>query len=85
MAWLDTGTHESLHDASTFIETIEKRQGLMIASPEEIAYRMGYIDDRQLESLAAAMGKSSYAVYLKQLLTERSLRQISGSAPAEHA
>src|SRR3990172_5546123 len=59
-AWLDTGTHESLLDASQFIETIEKRQGLKIACPEEIAYRMGYIDAARLEALARPLEKSGY-------------------------
>ncbi len=68
MAWLDTGTHESLHDASTFIETIEKRQGLKIACLEEIAYRMGYIDDEQVRRLAAPMRQSAYGEYLLALL-----------------
>ena len=68
MAWLDTGTHESLLEASHYIETIERRQGLKIACPEEIAYRMGYIDAGQLQRLAHALGKSSYGQYLKQLL-----------------
>ena len=71
MAWLDTGTHESLHDASTFIETIEKRQGLKIACPEEIAYRMGYIDGEQVRRLAAPMGASAYGEYLVGLLDDR--------------
>jgi glucose-1-phosphate thymidylyltransferase len=70
-AWLDTGTHESLLEASHFIETIERRQGLKIACPEEIAYRMGYISARQLEKLAAAMGGSSYGQYLRAILAER--------------
>jgi glucose-1-phosphate thymidylyltransferase len=70
-AWLDTGTHESLLEASHFIETIERRQGLKIACPEEIAYRMGYITARQLEKLAAAMGTSSYSQYLRAILAER--------------
>jgi glucose-1-phosphate thymidylyltransferase len=69
-AWLDTGTHESLHDASSFIQTIEKRQGLRVASPEEIAWRMGYISDTDLESLAASLGKSSYGQYLTTVLRE---------------
>jgi glucose-1-phosphate thymidylyltransferase len=68
MAWLDTGTHESLHDASTFIETIEKRQGLKIACVEEIAYRMGYIDDQQLRALAKPYRQSAYGAYLMQLV-----------------
>ena len=66
-AWLDTGTHDSLYDASAFVQTIEKRQGLKIASPEEIAWRMGYIGRSQLESLADRLGKSSYGQYLRSL------------------
>jgi glucose-1-phosphate thymidylyltransferase len=69
-AWLDTGTHESLHEASSFIQTIEKRQGLRIASPEEIAWRMGYISDDDLASLAKDLGKSSYGLYLTTVLGE---------------
>jgi len=70
MAWLDTGTHESLLEASQFIQTIEKRQGLKIACPEEIAYRMGYITGPQLAALAEVLGKSGYGVYLRALLSE---------------
>ena len=69
-AWLDTGTHESLHDASSFIQTIEKRQGLKVASPEEVAWRMGFIADSDLLRLAAALGKSGYGDALRQLLDE---------------
>ena len=69
-AWLDTGTHESLLDASTFVETIEKRQGLKIACVEEVAYRMRYIDGRQLERLAEPLRKNGYGEYLMQLLEE---------------
>ncbi len=70
MAWLDTGTHDSLLDASNFIFTIEHRQGLKVACPEEIAYRQGYITASELESLAVRIGKSSYGMYLRQLLKE---------------
>jgi glucose-1-phosphate thymidylyltransferase len=70
MAWLDTGTHESLHDAATFIETIEKRQGLKIACPEEVAYRMGYIDGEQVRRLAAPLLKSVYGEYLIRMLED---------------
>lgn len=67
MAWLDTGTHESLHVASTFIEVIEKRQGLLVSSPEEVAWRMGFIDDEQLLMVAASLGQSDYARSLRNL------------------
>ena len=70
VAWLDTGTHASLLEASMFIETIEKRQGLKVACPEEIAFRMGYIDAAELEALAAGMGSSPYGKYLKSILNE---------------
>ena len=71
-AWLDTGTHEALLAASMFIETIEKRQGLKVSCPEEIAYRMGYIDGGALERVATAMGNSSYGRYLLEVLRDPS-------------
>lgn len=71
MAWLDTGTHESLMDAALYIQAIEKRQGLMIACPEEIAYRSGYIGAAELENIGNSMKNSSYGAYLLQLLRER--------------
>lgn len=70
-AWLDTGTHDSLIEASTFIATIEKRQGLKVCCPEEIAYRQGYIDAEQLRALAAPYAKNGYGQYLLQILDER--------------
>jgi glucose-1-phosphate thymidylyltransferase len=70
-AWLDTGTHDSLLQAASFIETIEKRQGLKINCPEEIAYRMGYIDDVQLLKLAEPLRKSGYGEYLLGLLSNK--------------
>jgi glucose-1-phosphate thymidylyltransferase len=71
MAWLDTGTHEALMEAALFIQTLEKRQGLMVACPEEIAYRSGYITAQQLEAIAQPMRKNSYGAYLLQLLQEQ--------------
>jgi len=70
MAWLDTGTHESMLAASNFIATIEQRQGLKIACIEEIAYRMGFIDDRQIEKLIESMSESAYGRYLKNIIAD---------------
>lgn len=71
IAWLDTGTHDSLLEASMFIHTIEKRQGLKVACPEEVAYRMAYINAGQLDALANRYIKNGYGQYLKQVLTEQ--------------
>jgi glucose-1-phosphate thymidylyltransferase len=71
MAWLDTGTHESLMDASLYIQAIEKRQGLMVACPEEIAFRSGYITAQQVEQIGNSMKTNSYGAYLLQLLREK--------------
>ncbi len=70
-AWLDTGTHESMLEASQFIYTIENRQGLKVAAPEEIVWRHGWIDDAQLEKLAKPLAKSGYGQYLLRLLKEK--------------
>jgi glucose-1-phosphate thymidylyltransferase len=70
IAWLDTGTHDSLLEAATFIHTIEKRQGLKVACPEEIVYRLGYISADQLRTLAAKIAKSTYGQYLLRVLEE---------------
>jgi glucose-1-phosphate thymidylyltransferase len=71
MAWLDTGTHEAMLEASLFIQTIETRQGLMVACPEEIAYRYGYISAEQVERAAATMKNNRYGTYLLQMLKEQ--------------
>jgi len=71
MAWLDTGTHDSLLEAATFIETLEKRQGLKVSCPEEIAWRMGYISKEQLLALAAELDKNAYGQYLRMIAKEQ--------------
>ena len=70
-AWLDTGTHDSLLEASQFVHTLEKRQGLKACCPEEICWRRKWIDDAQLSALAAPLAKSGYGQYLQRLLAER--------------
>ena len=74
MAWLDTGTHESLLEASQFIATLEKRQGLKVAVPEEIAFRKGYIDEAALEKLADPLKKNGYGQYLLRVLNDKVMR-----------
>jgi glucose-1-phosphate thymidylyltransferase len=71
MAWLDTGTHDSLLEAAQFVQTIERRQGLKVCCPEEIAYRQGFIDAAQVEKLALPLAKSGYGKYLKDMLKEQ--------------
>ena len=70
-AWLDTGTHESLLAAASFVQTIQARQGLKISCIEEIAYRMGYIDEEQVLRLAEPLAKNEYGIYLKRLIREQ--------------
>jgi len=74
MAWLDTGTHESLLEAAQYIETIERRQGLKIACPEEIAFRLGYIDAAALERMGKALAKNGYGQYLLEILRDPGVR-----------
>ena len=69
-AWLDTGTHEALQQAASFVQTIQERQGLKISCVEEIAYRLGYIDKAQLKALAEDMAKNDYGRYLLRLIDE---------------
>lgn len=71
MMWLDTGTHDSLHDAATFIQTVEKRQSLKIGCPEEVAYRMNFITAEKLQALAEPLLKNGYGVYLQKVLDEK--------------
>ena len=71
IAWLDTGTFESLIDAGTFVQTLERRQGMKISCPEEVAYRMGYITRSRLIELATSLQKSGYGEYLLQLVEIR--------------
>ena len=81
MAWLDTGTHESLLQAANYVQAVEERQGLMISCPEEIAFRMGYISAAQLQDLATQMRSSLYGEYLNRLLEEsRTVNTVAGSA-----
>jgi glucose-1-phosphate thymidylyltransferase len=80
-AWLDTGTHESLLEASEFIRTVEHRQGLKVACPEEIAYRNGYISREKLESIIEPLKKSGYGQYLQQIMDER----VFSTPPSNHA
>ena len=80
MAWLDTGTHDSLFEASLFIRTIEQRQGLKVACPEEIAFRKGWIGAAQLEQLAARSAKSGYGEYLRSVLRDPLLHANAGGA-----
>jgi glucose-1-phosphate thymidylyltransferase len=82
MAWLDTGTPDSLHEAASYIRTLEHRQGLKVGCPEEVAWRMGWIDAAQLERLSQPLRKSGYGTYLLQLLQEPA--GVPGAAKAAH-
>jgi glucose-1-phosphate thymidylyltransferase len=86
MAWLDTGTCDSLHEAASYIRTLEKRQGLKVGCPEEVAYRMGWITADQLRSLAEPQRKSGYGEYLLQVLGAPELsRYLHPATAAPHA
>ena len=73
VAWLDAGTHGSLLQAANFVQAVEERQGMMISCPEEIAYRLGYLDKTQLQELAVSMNSNEYGDYLLRLLEEDEL------------
>lgn len=75
-AWLDTGTHESLHDAGSFVASIQKRQGLQVACIEEVAYRLGYINEEQLSKLAQPLLKSAYGQYLKHIIDTKKTKKV---------
>ena len=70
VAWLDTGTHESLMEAANFIEIIQRRQGLKVSCPEEIAYKLGYIDAAQVEAIASGLKQNEYGKYLLNMLND---------------
>jgi len=78
-AWLDTGTHDSLHEASSFVRTVEHRQGIKVMSPEEIAFDLGYISDAQLLEAADRLGKSDYAAFLRRRAAEGSMLPVDGA------
>jgi len=80
-AWLDTGTPDSLLEAANFVGTLEKRQGFKIACPEEVAHRMGYIDEAQLQKLASDLGESAYGRYLRKLAKDKDDSDLSGRRP----
>ena len=71
VAWLDTGTHESLMEAANFIEIIQKRQGLKVSCPEEIAYKLGYIDAAKVEAIAQGLKQNEYGKYLLKMLDDK--------------
>jgi glucose-1-phosphate thymidylyltransferase len=82
-AWFDAGTHDSLLQAAEFVRTIQQRQGFQIACPEEIAYRLGYIDERALARLAEPLTKTEYGQYLRQVLDEQGPRDWAELAPGD--
>jgi glucose-1-phosphate thymidylyltransferase len=80
VAWLDSGTHEALMQAANFIQAVQERQGLMISCPEEIAYRMGYINRDELKTLAQTMGVNHYRQYLEQLVSDDPFPHVNANS-----